>query len=51
LADIHFTPTEKSRQNLLAENVPVKNFVTGNTVIDALLQVVKIIDYDQALKD
>jgi UDP-N-acetylglucosamine 2-epimerase (non-hydrolysing) len=52
LADIHFTPTEKSRQNLLAENVPdEKIFVTGNTVIDALLQVVKIIDHDQAIKD
>ncbi|WP_297823824.1 non-hydrolyzing UDP-N-acetylglucosamine 2-epimerase [uncultured Paraglaciecola sp.] len=52
LADIHFTPTEKSRQNLLAENVPdEKIFVTGNTVIDALLQVVNIIDHDQALKD
>lgn len=52
LADIHFTPTEKSRQNLLAENVPDKKiFVTGNTVIDALLQVVKIIDHDPALKD
>jgi UDP-N-acetylglucosamine 2-epimerase (non-hydrolysing) len=52
LADIHLTPTEKSRQNLLAENVPDKKIlVTGNTVIDALLQVVKIIDHDQALKD
>jgi UDP-N-acetylglucosamine 2-epimerase (non-hydrolysing) len=52
LAEIHFTPTEKSRQNLLAENVPdEKIFVTGNTVIDALLQVVKIIDHDQALKN
>jgi UDP-N-acetylglucosamine 2-epimerase (non-hydrolysing) len=52
LADIHFTPTEKSRQNLLAENVSEeKIFVTGNTVIDALLQVVKIIDHDQALKN
>jgi UDP-N-acetylglucosamine 2-epimerase (non-hydrolysing) len=52
LANIHFTPTEKSRQNLLAENVPDKKiFVMGNTVIDALLQVVKIINHDQALKD
>lgn len=51
LTEIHFTPTEKSRQNLLAENVPdEKIFVTGNTVIDALLQVVKIIDHDQVLK-
>ena len=37
MADLHFSPTEKSRQNLLDEN---KNdatiFVTGNTAIDAL---------------
>ena len=37
LADIHFAPTEKNRQNLLAEGVPAdKIHVTGNTVIDAL---------------
>jgi UDP-N-acetylglucosamine 2-epimerase (non-hydrolysing) len=38
LTDYHFAPTEKSRQNLLAENVPSQSIlVTGNTVIDALL--------------
>ncbi|MGI9293679.1 MAG: non-hydrolyzing UDP-N-acetylglucosamine 2-epimerase, partial [Pseudomonadales bacterium] len=38
LADYHFAPTENARQNLLAENIPdEKIFVTGNTVIDALL--------------
>jgi UDP-N-acetylglucosamine 2-epimerase (non-hydrolysing) len=36
-ADIHFAPTESSRQNLLAERIsPDKILVTGNTVIDAL---------------
>lgn len=36
----HFAPTEQSRQNLLAESVPAQNIhVTGNTVIDALLEV------------
>lgn len=38
LSDFHFAPTEKSRENLLAENIAdgvIK--VTGNTVIDALL--------------
>lgn len=36
----HFAPTEKSRQNLLAERLDPKNvWVTGNTVIDALLWV------------
>lgn len=36
-ADLHFAPTEWSRQNLLRENVPPeKVIVTGNPVIDAL---------------
>lgn len=40
LASIHFAPTEQSRQNLLAENVADRNIhVTGNTVIDALLEI------------
>lgn len=38
LARWHFAPTEGSRQNLLREGVPDDEiFVTGNTVIDALL--------------
>ncbi len=38
LADLHFPPTEHSRQALLDEGVdPAAVFVTGNTVIDALL--------------
>ena len=41
LVDWHFAPTEWSRQNLLQENVPPSSvFVTGNTVIDALLRTV-----------
>ncbi len=40
LATFHFTPTETSRRNLLRENLPdARIFVTGNTVIDALLWV------------
>jgi UDP-N-acetylglucosamine 2-epimerase (non-hydrolysing) len=39
-ADLHFAPTEWSRQNLLKENIPAeKILVTGNPVIDALRQV------------
>ncbi len=35
----HFAPTERSRANLLAENIPAEDIhVTGNTVIDALLE-------------
>jgi len=40
VSDLHFAPTELSKQNLLRENVLEANIVvTGNTVIDALLQV------------
>lgn len=39
LADYHFAPTEMSKQNLINENVLEDSIViTGNTVIDALLQ-------------
>lgn len=42
LADFHFAPTGAARDNLLAEGVPESSvFVTGNTVIDALLGVVE----------
>jgi UDP-N-acetylglucosamine 2-epimerase (non-hydrolysing) len=37
VADMHFAPTDWSRQNLLHEHIPDSNiFVTGNPVIDAL---------------
>lgn len=40
IAELHFAPTERNRQNLLREGVPEDHiFVTGNTVIDALLEV------------
>jgi UDP-N-acetylglucosamine 2-epimerase (non-hydrolysing) len=42
LADLHFAPTETAKRNLLSEGVkPEKIFITGNTVIDALLATVK----------
>lgn len=40
IASLHLAPTETSRQNLLAEAIPNDRVaVTGNTVIDALLEV------------
>jgi len=46
IADLHFAPTDAARDNLLREGVdPATIFVTGNTVIDALL------DVSQRLKD
>jgi UDP-N-acetylglucosamine 2-epimerase (non-hydrolysing) len=52
LAQLHFAPTDKSRENLLRENVPADRIhVTGNTVIDALLEVSQRIDNNQALSE
>lgn len=49
IAQLHFAPTEKSRENLLAENVPdAQILVTGNSVIDALLDAVDILQNDPA---
>ncbi len=40
IADLHFPPTQKSKENLLKEGVDEsKVWVTGNTVIDALLMI------------
>ncbi|CAM3945494.1 UDP-N-acetylglucosamine 2-epimerase (non-hydrolyzing) [Vreelandella rituensis] len=40
LAELHFAPTEHSRQNLLREGVAEESVhVTGNTVVDALLEI------------
>lgn len=42
IADYHFAPTKTSAENLLRENVvPGSIFITGNTVIDALVSTVK----------
>jgi UDP-N-acetylglucosamine 2-epimerase (non-hydrolysing) len=47
LTKYHFAPTETSQQNLLNENHAQEDiFVTGNTVIDALLMVKEKIDND-----
>ena len=37
LTDIHFSPTEKSKENLESEGIIKDVYVPGNTVIDALL--------------
>ena len=42
LADLHFAPTDWARNNLLIEGIPESAIkVTGNTIIDALNQIVK----------
>lgn len=51
LAAVHFAPTETSRQNLLSEGVDSSAIhVTGNTVIDALLEVVAKLDTTESLQ-
>ena len=51
ITDLHFAPTEKARENLLAENIPESQIiVTGNTVIDALIDVVDKIDNNPQIK-
>jgi UDP-N-acetylglucosamine 2-epimerase (non-hydrolysing) len=50
IADLHFAPTDTSRDALLAENVPAERIhVTGNTVIDALIETRARVDSDAAL--
>jgi len=40
VADLHFAPTQTATNNLLKEDIPRHNiYLTGNTVIDALLMV------------
>ena len=54
ITDLHLAPTLGNKLNLVAETVPAeKIFVTGNTVVDALLQALERgVDYgDPALAD
>ncbi|MBH3339249.1 UDP-N-acetylglucosamine 2-epimerase (non-hydrolyzing) [Pseudomonas mendocina] len=49
IAELHFAPTARARQNLLDEGVdPGTIHVTGNTVVDALLGCVATIQTDKA---
>ena len=51
LAELHFAPTSTSEANLLAEGVDgAKIHVTGNTVIDALLEVVEKVNTQEDLQ-
>lgn len=50
LSHFHFAPTERARQNLLDEGVnPQSITVTGNTVIDALREIVCRVQTDSQL--
>ncbi len=42
VADMHFAPTETARENLIREGINERSvFVTGNTAIDALFQILQ----------
>ncbi len=47
IADFHFAPTEKASQNLKNEGIENNVSVTGNTVIDALFEALKIINSEK----
>lgn len=52
IADLNFAPTEWARRNLLREGHSGSTiFVTGNTVIDALMWVVNLLNSNNALRE
>jgi UDP-N-acetylglucosamine 2-epimerase (non-hydrolysing) len=50
VSDLMFVPTPRNEQNIAKETLAGRSVVTGNTVIDALLSVVRRIDADDALR-
>lgn len=51
LSDMYFAPTDAAKENLLREGAPAdKVIVTGNTVIDALLEVASRVDETLVLR-
>ena len=52
ITDLHFAPTEISKQNLIDENIPDRKIiVTGNTVIDALLEILEKLEKNDKLRE
>lgn len=52
IASIHFAPTETAKNNLINEGVPKESIVvTGNTVLDSLLEVVSRLKEGSQLLD
>ena len=51
-ADLHFSPTKIAKENLIAQGISSKNvFITGNTVIDAVLGSAKKLKSGEILSD
>jgi UDP-N-acetylglucosamine 2-epimerase len=52
IADFHFAPTTKSKQNLLNEGIPEDRvFVVGNTVVDAAKMALQRVDEGIAMSE
>jgi len=49
IANIHLCPTNKDRQNLLNENIKENIYVTGNTVLDNLVNFKNCVTYDNVV--
>ncbi|WP_186804505.1 UDP-N-acetylglucosamine 2-epimerase, partial [Escherichia coli] len=51
IADQHYAPTAGALKNLIMENIPPENiFLTGNSVIDALVSVSNKIEQSSILR-
>ncbi|MGB9935599.1 non-hydrolyzing UDP-N-acetylglucosamine 2-epimerase [Thermodesulfovibrio yellowstonii] len=50
IADYHFAPTEKAKQNLYNEGIRENVWVVGNTVIDALFLGLRILEENEELR-
>lgn len=50
IADYHFAPTEKAKQNLSNEGIRENVWIVGNTVIDALFLGLKLLEENKNLK-
>lgn len=50
LADYHFAPTERAKENLFKEGIKENVWVVGNTVIDSLFWGLKIIEQKENLR-
>ena len=48
VADLHFAPTERARDNLLREGISAEDvFITGNTIVDALQSIPAVNDFEE----
>jgi UDP-N-acetylglucosamine 2-epimerase (non-hydrolysing) len=51
LVDLHFAPTKLAAENLLREGInKEKIFITGNTIVDALLEIRSLLENNKEIK-